>query len=346
MLTLYCELRVVAHPRRVQYPSFISDPWARDRTALNLSKSYMDRFVDLQTLVAVGQTGSISQAAARISTTKSVVSQRLTLLERRLNVQLIVRQSRGVSLTEAGQRLYDRAVSVLAELASAEEEACATRGSPMGRIRVTAPLSFGRQFLTGPFVKFAAAHPRIMLDVDFDDHLVNLSAGGYDLAVRASLGPLADSSLVARTLAPMRHVLCASPEYLSRVGVPRAPGDLQNHDAVLYSNVDPNPTWQLSFKGGPPTSFRVRARMRCNSGELLVEFARQGLGIASVPLFLVAPVIAQRELVIVLTDWAPPAGSISVVYPTTRQLPTAVRLLVDHLAADFASNAAFALGER
>jgi DNA-binding transcriptional LysR family regulator len=293
----------------------------------------MDRFTDLQALIAVAETGGISRAAERTSTTKSVISRRLSDLEKRLNVRLINRQPRGVTLTDAGRRFCERAMQVLADLSSAEEEAAGQRAAPQGIVRVTVPVGFGQRYLVAPFATFAAAHPRVTLDVDFDDRTVNVSAGGYDLAVR--VGRLPDSSLVARVLAPMAQVLCASPAYLARCGAPQSPDDLKNHDAVLYGNVDPNPTWELAHAPALPTSYRVRARMRTNNGEMLLQFARHGLGIAAIPLFFAARSIAQRDLVVVLPDWAPPAVSIAAVYPSSRQLPSRVRMLIDHLVQAF-----------
>lgn len=292
----------------------------------------MDRFVELRTYAAVAEAGSLSAAARRLGTTKSVVSRRLGDLEARLGARLVNRSARGLALTDAGSRLYHRVVRLLTDLAEAEEELIQDRAEVQGVLRIAAPTTFGTLYLSRVLLNFTAEHPGVTLDVDLDDRMTDLASGGYDLAVR--IGRLPDSSLVARTLAPSRHVVCASPDYLLRHGVPQRPDDLKDHACLLYSNRDPNPVWTLMAERRP-RAIRVGSGLRANNGEVLRDAALAGRGIGLLPTFIAAPALASGDLRVLLPDHPPPEGTISAVYLASRHLSSKVRLLIDHLHAWF-----------
>lgn len=292
----------------------------------------MDRFADLKTFVAVAEAGSLSAAARRSGTTKSVVSRRLSDLEARLGTRLVNRTARGLTVTEAGGRFYERALRLLADLAEAEEEAIHERAEARGILRLAAPMTFGTMYLSEALLDFAANHPGLTFDLDLDDRMADLATGGYDLAVR--IGRLPDSSLVARTLAPSRHVVCASPDYIAEHGAPDHPDGLKDHACLLYSNRDPNPAWSLTTERRE-RSYRVRAALRSNNGEILRDAALSGRGIGLLPTFIAGPAIARGELKPLLLDHPPPEGTISAVYLASRHLSSKVRLLIDHLHARF-----------
>ncbi len=292
----------------------------------------MDRFTDLQSLIAVAETGGVSQAARRLGTTKSVVSRRLAELEARLGARLVNRAPRGLTLTEAGLRFFDRARRIVADLGEAEEEAGRDQAVARGTLRVAAPVSFGTLYLSPALCGFTAEHPLVDLDLDLDDRMVDLVHGGYDLAVR--IGRLPDSSLVARAVSPHRHVVVASPAYLGRRGVPAGPDALRDHDCLLYSNREHSPAWTLK-RGLEAESFPVRPKMRSNNGDILRDAAISGLGIALLPTFIVGPAIRRGDLRVILAEHAPSPTAISAVYPASRHLPSKVRVFVEFLRARF-----------
>lgn len=288
----------------------------------------MGRFTDLRTLVAIAECGSISAAAQRIGTTKSVVSKRLTELEARLGSGLAHRNPRGLTLTEPGDRLYRRALALLAELGDAEDEVRAGRTEASGVIRIAAPVTFGTMHLTQALIDFSAAHPKVQFDVDLDDQMVDLVSGGYDLAIR--IGKLPDSSLIARKVAGSEHIMCASPGYVHRHEPLTHPSELKQRACLLYSNRDPNPAWTLAISG-KSRSFPVGVAMRSNNGEVLRDAALAGTGIALLPNFIASPHLQSGELVPLLSDFPHPEGWISAVYSPSHHMSTNLRLFIDFL---------------
>ncbi|MFA5530223.1 MAG: LysR family transcriptional regulator [Thiohalomonadaceae bacterium] len=293
----------------------------------------MDRFQCLTAFVTVVEAGSLSAAAGRLNVAKSVVSRRISELEAHLGVRLLHRTTRRLVLTDAGQTFYRRAAEILAELAEAEHAAAEGRQALTGRVRLSAPLSFGLLHLNPALTAFAEQHPGVQLDVDLNDRAVNLVEEGFDLAVR--IGHLEDSSLVARPLAPIRTLLCASPGYLARRGMPRRPRDLAGHDGLVYTNVPEAQQWRFTDAKGNTESVRVPVRLRANNGDLLLEAAAAGLGIVATPTFIAYRAVLEGRLVPLLTDYRLPAANAYAVYPTRRFLPRRVRALVEFLGERF-----------
>ena len=188
--------------------------------------------IDVLSFVRVVETGSFARAAERMGLSKPVLSRRVARLEDQLGARLLTRSARGAQPTDIGQSYYARAANILTELEAAQEVVAEAVTQIAGPIRLTGPLSFGVQYLAPALAEFMREHPRIELDVEFDDRTVDLAGGGYDLAVR--IGKLADSSLIARRIAPVRKVLVGSPDYLSRHGRPqRPPNSRRPPDPVL-----------------------------------------------------------------------------------------------------------------
>jgi DNA-binding transcriptional LysR family regulator len=190
--------------------------------------------LDVLSFVRVVETGSFARAAERMALSKPVLSRRVARLEERLGARLLTRTARGAQPTQVGQAYYERAAAILADLEAAQEVVAQAVTQVAGPIRLSAPLSFGIAHLAPVLAEFAGLHPLVELDVEFDDHNVDLAAGGYDLAVR--IGNLADSSLVARRIAPVRKHAIASPAYLAAHGRPDRPADLAGYDALVYGN--------------------------------------------------------------------------------------------------------------
>lgn len=270
----------------------------------------MNKLSEMHSFVAVVDAGSISEAARRMGTAKSVVSQRIQNLEKRLGGSLLER-GRHTRLTESGGIFYRHCIGILADVEAAESAVLISQATVRGSLRVAAPMAFGTRYLTPILSSFAKHYPELELDVEFDDRLVNLQEEGFDVAVR--IGELPDSSLVAKAITPNRHVICASPDYLSIHGTPLTPQELTKHFAMLYVNREPHGMWSLPVNNAL-SSFRVRCRMRTNCGHQLMEAAKAGLGLAILPTFLAAQPIVDGELIEVLEPYAPRGGNISVVY--------------------------------
>lgn len=284
--------------------------------------------LDVLAFVRVVETGSFARGAERMGLSKPVLSRRVARLEERLGARLLTRTARGAQPTQVGQAYYERAAAILADLDAAREVVAEAATQVAGPIRLSAPLSFGVAHLAPVLAEFAGLHPGVELDIEFEDRNVDLVGGGYDLAVR--IGNLADSSLVARRIAPVRKHAIASPAYLDGRGRPERPADLAGHDALVYGNE------QWRFRVGERwETVRVRPRLRTNNGEMLRAAAKAGLGICLLPSFIAAPAIADGSVEIVLQDYPLEEGALHAVMPPGRAVTGRVRALVDFLVARF-----------
>ncbi|HEY5603871.1 MAG TPA: LysR family transcriptional regulator [Gammaproteobacteria bacterium] len=293
----------------------------------------MDRFQNLQTFIKVVDFGSISAAAEHLGIAKSAVSRRITELEQHLGVQLFHRTTRQLNLTDSGNSFYERAIRILTDLEEAELAVSQQHGELAGPLKIAAPLSFGLRHLTPAFTDFMQQHPKLQLDLDFNDRQVDLLQEGFDLAIRISR--LGDSSFIARRLATIRHLVCASPEYLKRHGAPATPAALARHHCLSYSNVPDSHTWRFTDHNNQPGQINVPVVLRANNGDFLRDAAIAGLGLILEPTFIVYDAINQGLLKPLLTDYHWPVIDAYAVYPQTRHLSQRVRALVDFLAQRF-----------
>jgi DNA-binding transcriptional LysR family regulator len=292
-----------------------------------MERSAID-LVDVLAFVRVVETGSFARAAERMGLSKPVLSRRVARLEEHLGARLLPRTARGAQATDIGDAYYARAANILAELEAAQEVVAEAVTQVAGPIRLTAPLSFGVEHLSPALAEFATAHPRIELDIEFDDRIVDLAGGGYDLAVR--IGKLADSTLVARRIAPVRKVLVGSPAYLGRHGRPQRPADLTSHSALVYG-AEP---WRFRV-GDRWETIRVAPVMRSNNGEMLRAAAEAGLGLCALPSFIAAPCLEGGAVEVVLRDFPLEEGALHAVMPPARATTARVRALVDFLVQRF-----------
>ena len=294
---------------------------------LEMERSSVD-LLDVLAFVRVVETGAFSRAAERMGMSKSIVSRRVKRLEQGLGARLLTRGAQGAQPTDVGSAYYERAANVLTELEAAEEVVAEAVTQIAGPIRLAAPLSFGVQYLAPALAEFAAANPKVELDVSLDDRVVDLIGGGFDLAVR--IGSLPDSALVARRIAPVRKVPVASPAYLAERGRPEHPRDLSAHDILLYANE------QWRFRVGKAWEYvRGRPRMRADNGEMLRAAAIGGLGICVLPSFIGASAFQSGELVPLLADFPMEESGLHVVMPPGRATTARVRALVEFLASRF-----------
>ena len=293
----------------------------------------MDIFAAMTAFARVAETRSFSEAARRLGTSKSVVSRQIMALEADLGARLFHRTTRSMTMTEAGEGYYERVSRILTEVDEANLSVTRLQAAPRGRLRVNAPMTFGIRHLAPAIPDFLALHPEVEIDMTMNDRFVDLIDEGYDVAVR--IGRLTDSALVARKLAPLRRVVCASPAYLAARGVPLTPADLGTHDCLSYSNMTVADEWSFVGPDGKPMSVEVKGRLRVNNGDALRIAALRGLGLANQPSFIIGADLQAGTLVGVLTDYVIQDGGIYAVYPHSRHLSPKVRAFVDFLAERF-----------
>jgi DNA-binding transcriptional LysR family regulator len=286
---------------------------------------------DLQAFVATVNGGSLARASAQLGSSKSVLSRRIAALEYALGTQLLVRDRRGARMTESGTDLHRTATEVLARLEQVRDEAATALAELAGRIRVTAPLSFGTTYLAPALAAFAAQHPAVELEVSLDDHVIDLLAGGFDVALRIGAAP--DLAVGARLLADVQPRLVASPAYIARRGRPMTAASLVGHDILEYTNEGLH-FWRSSF-GAFVDVGSMAVRYRADNGELLRSAAASGLGLLILPDFLVKDAVDQGELEVLLPSHAFPSAGLYAVPAPGRPKLRRVRALIDHLTHTF-----------
>jgi DNA-binding transcriptional LysR family regulator len=292
----------------------------------------MDRFDEINAFTAVADARSFTQGARRLGVSGAQVSKLVARLENRLGARLLNRTTRDVSLTDTGRAYLERARQVLEDFESLESSVRDQSG-PRGLLKISAPVSFGASQLTPALLEFAAAYPDVALDVSSTDRIVNLVEEGFDVAVR--IGALSDSSLVARRLAPVRMVTCASPEYLARAGAPLTLDELGKHEAILDANLADPLVWR--FGGyGDYRDIRVHGRLKFSGADACVAAAVAGFGITRTPAFAAADDLRNGRLVPVLCNFEPELIHVHAVYPHARHLAAKVRAFVDFLAKRYA----------
>jgi len=293
----------------------------------------MHRFQELQAFVAVVETGSFTAAAERLGAGKSAISRKVSALEERLAVQLVRRTTRKLNLTDTGQSFYERSARILADLDEAESAVLQQHSELRGTLRVALPLSFALRHMSEPVAEFSRRHPRVNFEFDLNDRRVDLVQEGMDLAIR--IGRLSDSTLIARRLFDARTVVCASPDYLQKHGVPESPLDLSSHRCLVYSNVADPARWTYRDASSAEQSIDVNVAMLASSGDFLREAAVRGQGIVLQPTFIAGAKICSGDLVAILREYQWPVAPAYAVYPPARHLSYRVRAFIDFLADYF-----------
>jgi DNA-binding transcriptional LysR family regulator len=294
----------------------------------------MDRLECDRMFVAVMETGSFVKAAVRLGTSSGQASKLVSRLEQHLGVRLLNRTTRALSPTEVGHAYFERIKQVLDELGALDEAIKNRSGAATGRLKLTAPMSFGSLQLAPVLIDFARAYPSIELDVSFSDRIVNLIDEGFDAGVR--IGSPSDSTLIARKLCDARVVVAASPAYLKHHSEPIRPDDLAQHACIVDTNFRDPFTWRFRDPASnAPLAIAITGRLRFSSADACLAAAESGLGIARAPSFLAGPRFRDGRLVPLLRDFEDRSMGIYAIYPPGRHLALKVRVLVDFLAERF-----------
>ena len=299
----------------------------------------MDRFAELKTFCAVVASGGFSSAARELGLATSSVTRLVNALEDRLGVALLNRSTRSVTLTEAGRTYHEDAHRLLEQLDSADDAVGTRAADVSGVLRVAAPVTFAAMHISPILAELRARHPKLALDLRLSDTAVNLVDESIDVAIRiGSLDPQAN--LIARRLAGHQRVLCASPGYLERRGVPRHASELPSHDCLQFTFADKRRTWRLRLRDGNAEThveeIRVNSIVQANSGEVLRQAAIAGLGIAMLSDWLVRDDLRDGRLVRVLDQYDVNPGPMDValyaLYQANRRGSQKIRAFVDLLS--------------
>ncbi|MFD0949264.1 LysR family transcriptional regulator [Paraperlucidibaca wandonensis] len=288
----------------------------------------MDRIDAMRAFITVVTEGSFTLAAERLALSPQLVSKHIAQLEKHLGARLLNRTTRKLHLTEAGTRYFQRAQQVLSDISDMENELGDMQAHASGLLRISAPASFAIRHMAKLMIDFQQAHPAVDIDLQINDRKVDIVEEGFDIALR--IGHLKSSSLIAKRIAPVRLVMCASPEYLQQHGMPKSLQDLKAHRYLRYSYLEDDAN-QLAHRW-LRSSDRARSNeLVCNNGDVLVESAIAGAGIALQPTFISGAAIKEGKLTIVLPEYEPEPLTLYAVYASRQLLANKVKCFVEFL---------------
>lgn len=290
----------------------------------------MDRLDELELLLAILDGGTFAAGARKIQRSPASATRILSELEARLGTRLIERTTRQLVPTDAGRRLAEYARRLLADFDEAINDVTGEASIPRGSLRISAPLVFGRRHIAPVVREFLAIHSEIEVELVLTNRIVDLVEEEIDVALR--IGHLANSSLIARQVAQVRRMVVASPEYLSRHGIPTSLSDLESHEIVLQSTDTGRPDWQFNVPDKGMTTLKPRARFIVNQAETTMETALTGYGLIRVLSYQVADELADGKLIRVLQDFEPAPLPVNLVYTSKRFMPLRTRTFIDFAA--------------
>jgi DNA-binding transcriptional LysR family regulator len=279
----------------------------------------------------VVDTASFAEAARHFGMSPAMVSKHVRTLEERLGVRLLNRTTRRVSATEVGQNYYERCLRILFELDDAERAAGDLQAAPRGLLRVTAPVSFSFRHLAPAIADYLSAYPDVSIDLNLNDHYVDLVEERFDVAIR--VGHLADSSLMSRKLCSIAMMVCASPAYLEANGAPEVPNDLTRHNCLIYTYTTQQSAWRFADRNGGEHVVRVNGRFLANNGDALRALAVKGAGLVFAPDFIVEDDLQAGRLIRLLPEFETGETPVHAVYTHSKFLSAKTRTFIDFLAA-------------
>ncbi len=296
----------------------------------------MDTIVDkleaMSAFVKVVALGNYAEAGRALGVTRSAVSKAVMELERLLGARLLDRTTRRVRPTEAGLAYYGSCVDILARVEETELQVSRLHDEPKGVLKINGPMSFGVMHLGPAIAAFMEAYPELKIELTLNDRFIDPIEEGVDVTIR--IAALADSSLIARKLAPARRVVAAAPAYLEKYGIPKVPEDLLQHRCLHYGGLSTMHRWQLT-RNDQPINVSVNAIMSSNNGDVLLAAALAGQGVVLLPTFMAGPHIKAGHLKVVLDDFRATDAGIYALYAANRYLAAKTRVLIDFLSRRF-----------
>ena len=294
----------------------------------------MKNLLGMAVFARVAEAKRFTEAARRLGMSKSMVSKEVTKLEKSLGARLLNRTTRGLSLTEIGAAFYEHCARVIQEAEEAELLVGRLHGQPRGVLKLTTPVAFGTLHIAPALPEFLAQYPDVRIDLTISDRFFDLAEEGYDLAIRIAreLPP----NVVARHLAPINRVVCATSSYFDKHGVPETPSDLSQHNCLIYTHANPDSVWRFRAEGGQ-VDVPVRGNLTLNDDEALWQTVLGGLGISLLPTFIVGKDLQAGRLQAVLAQYVPSERNLHALYLPNRHLAAKVRVFIDFLVARFAA---------
>lgn len=291
----------------------------------------MNHLSRIEIFIAVVKNQGFAGAARELGITSSAVSKQIQNLEYDLEVKLLNRTTRKVSVTEEGAIYFERALRAVEDLQEAKEQIQELKTNPSGSLKISIPLTLGAKYLKSEISAFAKKYPDIHLNVSFDDRFVDMVNEGFDLVVR--IGELKDSSLMVRRLASCPFVLCASPEYINNHEEIHEPQDLSRHNVLAYTRNSGLHEWRYVDDNGNNGQVPLKGTFKSDNGQMMCEAALAGIGIAMLPIFYVAEHIKSGSLISLLPNFTTqPTRDIHAVFMPNRFLSARLRLMIDHLS--------------
>lgn len=289
-----------------------------------------DKISRIEIFLEVAKQQSFAEAARRMGMTGPALSKQVQSLEDHLGVKLLQRTTRQVSLTQEGEIYFNRAGQALDELKETENYIRDLKQTPTGTLRINAPMSFGKQYLSKIIAEFACEYPKVMLDIHFNDKNIDMIQEGFDILVR--IGTLQDSSLIVKKLAPCPLILCASPLYLTQNDMPLQPDDLKDHKAIIYTQHGKQNIWHYQAPDAQQGNVVLNPVLGANNAEMMLEACLLGVGIAILPIFTAYPDLETGALEHILPNYKTiPERQITALFPEKRHLSTKTRLFLDTL---------------
>jgi DNA-binding transcriptional LysR family regulator len=286
----------------------------------------MDRLAAMEIFVSVAEAGSFSAAAKRMNVGQPAISKSVAQLEERLGVRLILRSTRGLTMTDAGQRFYEHAKRAIQEADDAEQVVRHASDSLSGKLRVSAAVTFACLHVLPSLDAFLSRHPKLEIDLKLDDRIIDLLEEGMDVALR--MGALTDSSMTARRIGRSPRLVVGTPDYFSRAGVPTTPAELDRHQAIVYSQGGGGETWTFR-QNDSDVDVTVSGRVRVSAAEGMRTAVLNGMGLAIASRWMFSPELASGEVEAVLTDWTLPAVDLWAVFPSGRLVTAKARAFVE-----------------
>lgn len=293
----------------------------------------MDRLKAMQLYCEIVESGQLSLAADKLNLSKGAVSKQLSKLEGHLGGRLLNRTTRRLTPTEVGIAFYERAKQILESVEEAECVVTGLTAEPRGTLKINAPMSFGQRYLGKLLAQYQQRYPQVTINIDLSDRQVDVVDEGYDLVLR--IAELEDSSLIARKLAPCPIVLCASPSYLEKHPEITSPDDLKQHNCILYAYGDSPKQWSFENTQGERTQVLVDGPLFANNGHLILDAMIAGMGVASLPIFIVNNALKDGQAEVILPDWNVYNSNIYLLYPSSKHLSAKVRTFVDMAVEHF-----------
>ena len=293
----------------------------------------MDHLTGIRIFTRVVELGSFSKAADDLTVSQSTATKQIGWLESHLGARLLNRNTRGVSLTEAGGLYYERCKIILKEVDDASALVGHRSDGLSGTLRVSTSVAFGRRIISPMLIDFMREHPQLKIDITCEDAYVDLVSRGIDIALR--MGRLADSSLGGRYIGSNPWVMVASPAYLAEQGAPQIPEDLNDHDCIVYSSVQGDAVWQLRSREGKNHVINANGRLRSNNLSTVLSAVHLSQGIAILPLYVASPSIKSGRVVPVLEDYILPQQELHAVFPSPKLVPEKVGAFIRFLLPRF-----------